>query len=118
MNVLDRDRNTSTDELLSQYLERELDDESASELGALLAQDTDTREELDFLREMVDNLGQLKEIEAPPQFVQQVRRRVRRQRKLEQAKEEFQFRPPYEVIAVLIVAAIAVLFFLLNSPPT
>jgi anti-sigma factor RsiW len=118
MKVLDRDRPETADELLSQYLERDLDDESTSELRHLLQQDPETREDMEFLRKMVNTLGQMEDVEAPPQFVQQVRRRVRRQRNSERMQDEMKFRPPYEMVVVLLVAAMAVLLFLLLTPAT
>ncbi len=116
MKVLDRECPETQDELLSQYLERELDDDSTSALRELLQQEPQAREDMDFLRQMVNSLGHMEEVEAPPHFVQQVRRRVRRQRHSERMKDEIKFRPPYEVFAVILVAAMAVLLFLLLAP--
>lgn len=76
------------DELLSRYIDEELDDDELHEVEQLLEENEDLRKELDMLRQTVDWMGKLSKVEAPDDFALQVRQRVRKVRVKRRIEEQ------------------------------
>ena len=112
-----------TNELLSRYLEGDLDENQQEEVQHLL-EDEAYREDLDFLKRTLSCLGQMSTVEAPPDFAKKVRHRVRRVRIKRRMKENQQnkFFQSYGLLVGIVVAIAVVLYLmfqlaLVPTPP-
>lgn len=109
------------DELLSRYLEGDLADDEAQAIEEQLQEDEGYQRDLDILRRTLDLMGQMPAVEAPDDFVQKIRQRVRRFRH----KRRFEahnagFRGTYVMWVGFVVAIVMILYLIaqLSLQPT
>ncbi|MEM1008424.1 MAG: hypothetical protein AAGJ35_05410 [Myxococcota bacterium] len=98
---------------LSLYLEGELAQDEHAAFQERLEQETALQQYMIALQDTLKHFRALSPIQAPDDFVQKVKRKVRRSSKKRQQPTQ-QFRLPWEIFAV-IFALLAFLFFVLFS---
>jgi hypothetical protein len=106
-----------TEEMLSRYLEEDLDQDERVAVEALLKEQPEIRAELEGLRQTLSLMQRLPPLEAPPDFVQQVKRKVRRQKRI-RIDQQPQFRTPYEILGIILVILMLVLYLLIQQHDT
>ncbi|MCA9637007.1 MAG: zf-HC2 domain-containing protein [Myxococcales bacterium] len=104
---------SNAEELMSAYLDHELDAKESEEFEAMLASSPEAKEELDDLRQMLQLVSTLPEVEAPPDFYDKVARKIRRRKILEGDLPVF-VTLPFQVISVIVVLAIAVVYTMIH----
>jgi len=105
-------------ELLSDYLDGELDPEDRSTLEALLAKDSALRSELEALRHTVDTLAGLPSATPPPDFVQGVQRKLRRKGKSPlDLSLGWEKKIPFEAVSILLLGILLALYLILVVLP-
>ena len=112
---MDRER---VKERLSDYLEGELTPEEKAEIDAELDRDPALQAELEELRRTLELLGRLPAVEVPDDFLQQVRQKIRRQRK---SPFDIAFgldrKIPFEAISMVLIGILLTLYLLLVVLP-
>ncbi|MCB9640180.1 MAG: hypothetical protein H6727_14895 [Myxococcales bacterium] len=103
-----------TEEMLSRYLEEDLDADERAAVEVLLEERPEVRAELESLRQTLSLMQRMPTIEAPPDFVQKVKRKVRRQKRI-RVDQQHQFRMPYEILGVIVVILMFVLYMLVQQ---
>jgi len=107
--------------LLSAYLDGETSPEETTVVERHVAECEACQAELEALRETVGVLSRLDALDAPADFVDQVQGTIRRRssgRYYPEAPERGGTRPPYDVVAVAMLAVLAsVAVALLPAPP-
>ncbi|MEZ4379981.1 MAG: zf-HC2 domain-containing protein [Nannocystaceae bacterium] len=104
---------SSADELMSAYLDRELDEEESAAFEAQLAASPEAQEELAELQQMLQLVKGLPEVEAPPDFYEKVAKKIRRRKLLEGDLPVF-ITLPFQVLSVIVVLAIAVVYTMIH----
>lgn len=103
---------------LSDYLDDELGPEDRSALEALLAEDASLRSEMQSLRDTMDALGQLPDATPPPDFLQGVRRKIRKKGKSPlDLSLGFDKKIPFEAVSILLLGILLALYLLLVVLP-
>lgn len=111
------DREQAKDQL-SEYLDGELSPKDRRALEALLAEDASLRAELKALQETVDTLGQLPEQTPPPDFLQGVRRKIRKKGKSPlDLSLGFEKKIPFEAVSILLLGILLALYLILVVLP-
>lgn len=100
-------------ELMSAYLDRELDSASSEAFEKMLEGSPEAQEELAELQAMLKLVSSLPEVEAPPDFYDKVARKIRRRKLLEGDLPVF-ITLPFQVLSVLVVLAIAVVYTMIH----
>lgn len=106
-----------TEEMLSRYLEEDLDHDERAVVETLLQERPDIRAELESLRQTLSLMQRLPSLEAPSDFVQKVKRKVRRQKRT-RVDQQPQFRMPYEILGIIVVILMLVLYLLIQQHDT
>ena len=102
-------------DLMTAYLDRELADEEAAEFEAFLESSAEAREEMEELRAMLQVVGQLGDVSAPPDFCEQVTRKARRRRILPGDGLILSLVSlPVQVLSIIVILAIAVIYMLVQ----
>jgi anti-sigma factor RsiW len=105
-------------ELLSDYLEGELEPALREEFEAHLASCAETREELEALRGTLEALGTLQPVQPPDNFLQQVKAKLRRRTK---SPFDFSFgldrKIPFEAVSMVLIGILIALYLLLVALP-
>ena len=104
---------SSAEELMSAYLDRELDEEESAAFEAQLAASPEAQEELAELQQMLQLVKGLPEVEAPPDFYEKVAKKIRRRKLLEGDLPVF-ITLPFQVLSVIVVLAIAVVYTMIH----
>lgn len=100
---------------MTAYLDRELAADEAAEFEAFLESSAEAREEMEQLRQMLQVVGQLGEVAAPPDFFEQVARKVRRRRILAPDGLLLSLISlPVQVLSIIVILAIAVTYMLVQ----
>ncbi|MEZ4448118.1 MAG: hypothetical protein R3B09_01480 [Nannocystaceae bacterium] len=101
------------DELMSAYLDHELDSASSEAFEKMLEDSPEAKEELAELQAMLKLVGSLPEVEAPPDFYDKIARKIRRRKFLEGDLPVF-LTLPFQVLSVLVVLTIAVVYTMIH----
>lgn len=107
------DHAEDAEELMSAYLDRELDSASSEAFEKMLEGSPEAQEELAELQAMLKLVSSLPEVEAPPDFYDKVARKIRRRKLLEGELPVF-ITLPFQVLSVLVVLAIAVVYTMIH----
>lgn len=98
-------------DLMSAYLDQELDEAQAAAVETLLEHDPQAKQELSDLQRVVSLVASLPAVEAPADFVEQVTRKARRQ-KLVSAQQLALISLPFQVLSILVILAVAALYMM------
>jgi len=101
------------DELMSDFLDRQLDAEGEAELKELLARSPDAERELGALQNMLRLVKNLPEVQAPPDFYEKVAKKIRRRRWL-RGDYLIALSLPFQILNVLVILAVAVVYMMLH----
>jgi anti-sigma factor RsiW len=103
----------SSAEMLSAYLDEELEDGEREALEDLLRDSPEAREELDDLRRIVSLVGNLPAVEAPPDFYEKLSKRLRRKQLLRPDNPLLTLISlPFQVLSILVILAVAALYMM------
>ena len=111
----------SSAEMLSAYLDEELEDGERKELESFLRESPEAQEELEDLRRMVSLVGNLPAIEAPDDFYEKLSKRLRRKQMLQPDGPLLTLISlPFQVLSILVILAVAALYMMaqLEQTPT
>ena len=100
-------------ELMSAYVDGELDPTQAAEFESYLASSPEAREQLEDLQKLVRLVGGLPSVEAPPDFYDKVAKRLRRRQIFK--RDDFALNLislPFQVLSILVILAVAALYML------
>jgi anti-sigma factor RsiW len=101
-------------ELMTAFLDEQLDPADADAFETLLESSPKVREEIDELKRMLEIVSDLAPVEAPPDFLENVSRKLRRRRP---AGEQLLFSLvslPFQVLSILIILTIAATYLMLE----
>lgn len=100
-------------ELMTAYVDGELDPTEAEELESYLADSPEAKAELDELRQVVHLVGKLPTVEAPGDFYDKISRRLKRRQLLRGDSVIFNLISlPFQVLSILVILAVAALYML------
>ncbi len=100
--------NDSTAERMTAYLDAELDSVEAEDFEQFLAASPEARAELEDLRKVMQLVGSLGHVEAPPDFAEKVSRKIRRRMVLERDGGLLGLVAlPFQVICIIVILVIA-----------
>ena len=109
-------------ELMSAYLDAELDKDSVEAFESMLEQSEDARQELEDLRKVVALVGGLPKVDAPEDFYEKLNRRLRRRQMLtpETASKIAMIAIPFQVLSIIVILVVAALYMMaeLDRRPT
>ena len=105
---------SSADELMSAYLDRELDEEESAAFEAQLAASPEAQEELAELQQMLQLVKGLPEVEAPPDFYEKVAKKIRRSKFGPEGTSMSLFSLPFQVLSVIVIMVIAATYLMLE----
>jgi anti-sigma factor RsiW len=103
----------NADELMSAYLDEELDAEGKRKLEAMLASSPEAQRELDGLQSLLRLVKNLPEEQAPPDFYEKVAKKIRR-RKWLRGEYLIALSLPFQILNVLVILAVAVVYMMLH----
>ena len=112
---------TGAEDRLSAYLDEQLAPDEAEAFENYLAGSPEARRELDELRRVVALVSTLPAVEAPPDFLDKVTRKAKRQGMwTPEGMVQTMVSLPFQVLSILVILAIAVLYMMvqLESDPT
>lgn len=106
-------------ELMTAYLDAELPADEAAAFEEQLANDPETRSEVEMLRKMMSLVQGLPEVQAPPDFYEKVARRVRRRQLLPETNWSL-VSLPFQVLSIIVILVVAALYMMaqLEQRPT
>jgi anti-sigma factor RsiW len=101
-------------ELISAYLDAELDEAESSAVKNMLEQSAEARAEFEELRKVVALVGALPDVEAPPDFIEKLNRRLRRKQMLQpEAVSKFAaIALPFQVLSIIVILVVAALYMM------
>jgi anti-sigma factor RsiW len=100
-------------ELMSAFLDAELDGEEAEAFDSMLAQSPELKSELEDLRRVMQLVSTLGEVEAPPDFADKVTRRLRRHQLLAPDSALMGLISlPFQVLSIIIILAAAGMYMM------
>lgn len=97
---------------ISAYLDGELTQDESSEFEEHLKTEPEVQEHFDQMKRMLGALGSLPDIEAPPDFYDQVRRKMRRSKLTEEDNWLSSVVLPFQVLSIIIILAAAAIFLM------
>lgn len=102
--------NDSSAEQMTAYLDAELDTAQAAEFERFLDESPEAREELEDLRKVMQLVGSLGDVEAPPDFTERVVRKIRRRQLVERDGGLLGLVTlPFQVICIVVILVVAAL---------
>lgn len=111
----------SSAEMLSAYLDEELEAGEREEIESFLRESPEAREELDDLRKIVSLVGNLPSVDAPDDFYENLAKRLRRKQLLQPDGALLTLISlPFQVLSILVILAVAALYMMaqLEQAPT
>jgi anti-sigma factor RsiW len=107
-------------ERMTAYLDAELPADEAAAFEAQLAEDPETRSEIEQLRKVMSLVQSLPEVQAPPDFAEKVARRVRRRLMLGSDATWSLVSLPFQVLSIVVILTVAALYMMahLEQQPT
>jgi anti-sigma factor RsiW len=103
----------SNAELMTDYLDDALDGAEAESFAKLLANSPDAAREAEALKRMLELVRELPEVEAPPDFYEQVAKKIRRRRMTSVAGAGL-VAIPLQVISIIVILVIAATYLMLE----
>ncbi len=100
-------------ELMSAYLDAELEGDEAEAFDSLLADSPELRDELEDLRKVMQLVAELPEVEAPEDFADKVTRRLRRRQLLApEGALMGLISLPFQVLSIIVILTAAGLYMM------
>lgn len=103
----------NAEELMSDFLDKQLDEAGEAELKEMLARSPEAEEELGALQNMLKLVKNLPEVQAPPDFYEKVAKKIRR-RKWLSSDYLIALSLPFQILNVLVILAVAVVYMMLH----
>ena len=103
----------SAEELMTAYLDHEMDEEETEAFEAEFADSPEAQEELADLRQVLQLVQGLPEVEAPPDFFEKVAKKIRRRKLLEGDVPVF-ITLSFQVLSVMVVLVIAAVYTMIH----
>jgi len=97
---------------ISAYLDGELSDDESVEFQAHLEAEPEVQEQFDQMKRMLGALGSLPDVEAPEDFYDQVRRKLRRSKLPEDHSWISSIVLPFQVLSIIVILAAAAIFLM------
>ena len=104
----------SNAELMSAYLDEQLDPDETQAFESLVDTDPNVRRELDEMQQMLRMVGQLPEVAAPPDFYEKVAKKARTSKLDPQGLLLGLISLPFQVLSIVIILIIAATFLMLE----
>lgn len=102
-------------ELMSAYLDQELDEGEAARFEAFLADSPEAQQEMSELQMMLAAVSQLGMVSAPEDFYEKLDRKLRRRKLLSaDGLASSLVSTPFQVLSILVILAIAVSYMMLQ----
>ncbi len=102
-------------ELMSAYLDQELDEGEAARFEAFLADSPEAQQEMSELQMMLAAVSQLGMVTAPEDFYEKLDRKLRRRKLLSaDGLASSLVSTPFQVLSILVILAIAVSYMMLQ----
>ncbi|MBC8066779.1 MAG: zf-HC2 domain-containing protein [Deltaproteobacteria bacterium] len=106
-------------ELMSAYLDAELDPAETAQFERYLDESPEARDELEDLRKMMKLVGSLRPVEAPHDFFEKLSRRLRRRQGLHRDLGLLSLVTlPFQVICIIVILTIAALHMMAQLEET
>ncbi|MEM6293404.1 MAG: hypothetical protein AAGA54_19180 [Myxococcota bacterium] len=104
---------TGTD-LVSAYLDDELEGQDVAAFEDLLESSPEVQEELEDLRKVISLVGGLGKVEAPEDFYEKLNRRIRRRQLLQPqtSSKLAMIAVPFQVLSILVILTVAALYMM------
>ena len=103
----------SSAELMSAYIDAELDAAEAEAFESFLAETPEAQKELEDLRKMVELVGALQRVQAPPDFYEKLSRKLRRRAAFERDSGLLGLLTlPFQVICIVVILTVAALYMM------
>jgi anti-sigma factor RsiW len=101
-------------ELISAFLDAELDEAESEAVQSMLEQSAEARAELEELRKVVALVGALPDVEAPEDFIEKLNRRLRRKQMLQpDAASKFAaIAMPFQVLSIIVILVVAAMYMM------
>jgi anti-sigma factor RsiW len=99
-------------ELMTAYLDDALEGEDAKSFEKLLDESPEARREFEDLQKVLSIVRDLPEVEAPPDFYEQVAKKLRRRRPGSDAMSVVSL--PFQVISVFVIMVIAATYLMIE----
>lgn len=103
----------NAEELMSAFLDKELDASEEKELEQMLAGSPEAQKELGALQNMLRLVKGLPEVQAPPDFYEKVAKKIRRRRWL-RGEYLIALSLPFQILSVLVILLVAVIYMMLH----
>ena len=103
----------NAEELMSAFLDKELDAAEEQELQQMLAASPEAQKELGQLQSMLRLVKGLGEVQAPPDFYEKVAKKIRR-RKWLRGEYLIALSLPFQILSVLVILLVAVIYMMLH----
>ncbi len=103
----------SAEELMTAYLDHEMDELESEAFEATFADSPETQAELEDLRQVLQLVQGLPEVEAPPDFFEKVAKKIRRRKLLEGDVPVF-ITLSFQVLSVMVVLVIAAVYTMIH----
>ncbi len=97
---------------ISAYLDGELSQHESSDFEAHLDAEPEVQAHFDQMKRMLGALGSLPDVEAPDDFYEQVRRKMRRSRTGQDSSWISSIVLPFQVLSIVIILAAAAIFLM------
>jgi anti-sigma factor RsiW len=106
--------NGEAKDLMSAYLDEQLDADETAAFEDYLAERPDAREELEELRRVMALVSKLPSVEASPEFFDDLSRKLRRRQRNEQVDggRLALVALPFQVLSILVILAVAALYMM------
>jgi anti-sigma factor RsiW len=103
----------SSAELMSAYIDAELDAAEAEAFESFLAETPEAQKELEDLRKMVELVSALQRVQAPPDFYEKLSRKLRRRAAFERDSGLLGLLTlPFQVICIVVILTVAALYMM------
>ncbi len=103
----------SSAELMSAYIDAELDAAEAEAFESFLAETPEAQKELDDLRKMVELVGALQRVQVPEDFYEKLSRKLRRRQAFERDSGLLGLLTlPFQVICIVVILTVAALYMM------
>ena len=103
----------SSAELMTAYLDAELDPAESEAFESFLAESPEAQQELEDLRRMVQLVGKLENAEAPPDFYEKLHRKLRRRQAFERDSGLFGLLTlPFQVVCIIVILTVAAMYMM------
>ena len=97
---------------ISAYLDGELSEDESADFEAHLDEDSEVAEHFNQMKRLLGALGSLPDVEAPPDFYEQVRKKLRRAKKDDESFWGSSIMLPFQVLSIVVILAAAAIFLM------